>query len=334
MRPPAFWWREPGVATAALWPFGVLYGAVAARRLSRQGYRADVPVICMGDFTLGGAGKTPAAIATAMLLRAAGEQPAFLTRGYGGRLTGPVQVDPTAHDAAQVGDEALLLARECSTIVAHDRVAGTKLARETGASVIVMDDGFHNGSLEKDCSIIVIDAARGIGNGRVFPAGPLRAPLSVQLQQAHALLKIGRGDAADQTFALASSQGLSTFTAQLEANSHAVAALRAGPVLAFAGIGNPAKFFSTLKALGIDARRCRAFPDHHRFTQEEAREIVREADAGGLSPLTTEKDFVRLSGDGALAALRARTKVLPVALRVENEPAFRRFLLSRIRKTA
>ncbi len=136
-----------------------------------------MPVICLGNLTIGGAGKTPAALAVAHLLLAAHERPFFLSRGYGGRLAGPVRVDPSFHHAADVGDEPLMLARLAPTIVARDRVAGAHVARSAGASVIVMDDGFQNPSLIKDLAILLVDGRRGIGNGRIIPAGPLRAPL-------------------------------------------------------------------------------------------------------------------------------------------------------------
>ena len=161
---------------ALLSPLAAVYGAIAARRLAQAATRAGIPVICVGNPTVGGAGKTPAAMAIARLLIEAGERPCFLTRGYGGRLAGPLVVE-AGHTAVQVGDEPLLLARVAPTVVAANRVAGAELAREKGASVIVMDDGFQNPSLAKDFSILVIDGARGIGNGRVLPAGPLRAPL-------------------------------------------------------------------------------------------------------------------------------------------------------------
>src|SRR5205814_1648329 len=171
------------------------YGAVSVRRLAQPGTRADVPVICLGNLTVGGAGKTPAAIAVARLLIAAGEKPMFLTRGYGGSIARPVAVT-AQHSAAEVGDEPLLLARVAPTVVARDRAAGARLAKENGASVIVMDDGFQNPCLAKDLSILVIDGTRGIGNARIIPAGPLRAPLEPQLERAQAILIVGEAKGA------------------------------------------------------------------------------------------------------------------------------------------
>ena len=188
MRDPAFWWRNAGLAAGLLAPFAAVYGAIAARRMAGTGARAGVPVLCVGNFTLGGAGKTPAVMMLTKMLQAAGEQPCCLSRGYGGRNSGPKLVDAQNDRAAQTGDEALLLARVAPTIVARDRVAGAQAARATGASLIIMDDGLQNASLAKDFALAVIDGRRGIGNACVFPAGPLRAPIDAQLEQSDALL--------------------------------------------------------------------------------------------------------------------------------------------------
>ena len=181
MREPAFWWRSPSWMSRALAPLGSLYGAISGSRMQRKGHRAAVPVVCVGNYSLGGAGKTPTVLALIKLLRGAGETPVVLSRGYGGRLAGPVRVDGEAHTAADVGDEPLLLSRFAPVIVSRDRVAGVDAAQAVGASVIVMDDGFQNPSLQKHISLIVVDSNRGLGNGGVFPSGPLRAPLAVQL---------------------------------------------------------------------------------------------------------------------------------------------------------
>jgi tetraacyldisaccharide 4'-kinase len=323
MRAPAFWWGKPGAASALLSPLAAIYGAVAARRLAQPGTRAAVPVICIGNPTVGGAGKTPTAIAIARLLIAAGEKPAFLTRGYGGRLAGPVMIDP-AHTAIQVGDEALLLARVAPTVVAEERVSGARLAADRGASVIVMDDGFQNPSLIKDLSVLVVDA-RGTGNGRVVPAGPLRAPLEPQLDRASALLIVGETDSAID--AAARARGLPVLHGKLEPEPDAIAALRARKVLAFAGIGDPEKFFATLAACGIDAPVRRSFPDHHRYSMKEARTLLREAYQGNLELLTTEKDAARLKGDASVTMLSARARVLPVEMTIAEADDFQRLVL-------
>jgi tetraacyldisaccharide 4'-kinase len=286
-----------------------------------------VPVLCVGNPTLGGAGKTPTALAAARLLIAAGERPAFLSRGYGGRLAGPVAVDPARHTADEVGDEPLLLARLAPTIVAADRVAGAAAALAAGAGVIVMDDGFQNPSLAKDTAILVVDGRTGIGNGRVFPAGPLRAPLGAQLARAQAIVVIGEPATSAAMLSEARTHGLAVFHGRLVPDAGSVAAVAGRPVLAFAGIGDPEKFFATLARAGIAAPIRRRFADHHRYTAAEAAALLADADRAGLLPLTTEKDYVRLSGTTEGAALAARAKTLPVTLAVEEEEAFRRFVV-------
>jgi tetraacyldisaccharide 4'-kinase len=281
-----------------------------------------VPVICVGNLTHGGAGKTPTALAVGALLNNAGAKPFFLSRGYGARLGGPVQVDPAGHSAADVGDEPLLLARIAPTVVAKDRVAGAALARSAGATAIVMDDGFQNPSLIKDLSILVIDGGRGIGNGCVFPAGPLRAPLGAQLDRAHAVLVIGDGNAASAVIASARKRGIPIFTARLVPDQAGAAALKGKSVLAFAGIGNPEKFFAILDAAGADVHGRRAFTDHHPYTGSDAAALLAQAAAGGLVPVTTEKDMVRLTGRPETAALAAATRTLAVTLVVDDAAGF------------
>ena len=327
MREPGFWRGPPGIAAALLTPLGTVYGTIAAWRLRRPGQRAGIPVLCIGDLTLGGAGKTPTALAVGALLKGAGRRPFFLSRGFGGRLPGPVQVDPARHDAGTVGDEPLLLARAAPTIVARERVAGARMARAAGATVIVMDDGFQNPALAKDLSILVIDAHRGIGNGRVFPAGPVRAPLEAQLDRAHALMVIGNGGAAAAPVAAAQRRNIPIFTARLVPDPTDVAALAGKPLLAFAGIGDADKFFATLEAAGAAVRSRRAFADHHRYTEADAAALLAQAHAGGLLPVTTEKDMVRLIGGPETAALARATRTLKVTLVVDDAAGFAELVL-------
>lgn len=330
MREPAFWWRRAGVAARLLSPLALAYGAMAARRMARPGARASVPVVCVGDPTVGGAGKTPTALAVARMLTDAGERPVFLTRGYGGREAGPVRVDPAAHRAADVGDEPLLLARAAPTIVAHSRVAGAAAVVRSGASVIVMDDGFQNPALAKDFSMLVVDAGRGVGNRMVTPAGPLRAPLGGQLDHADALIVIGASAGAADVVADAQAKSIPVFRGHLQPDKTVLASLRGRRVLAFAGIGSPEKFFATLAAAGVTVAAARAFPDHHRYTRAEAGALCAEAARDGLTLVTTEKDRVRLEGDQAGAALVAQARALPVTLTLDNEEAFRTLLYERL----
>jgi tetraacyldisaccharide 4'-kinase len=330
MREPSFWWRAPGIAMHALVPLSVVYGAVAQARLRRRGRRVATPVVCIGNPTVGGTGKTPTALTTARILKEMGELPVFLTRGYGGSLPGPVEVDPAHHDAAQVGDEPLLLAGVARTIVAHARLAGADTAVAASASVIVMDDGFQNPSIRKDFSLLVVDERRGIGNGRVIPAGPLRAPLGAQLAHAHALLLVGVPLRAGGIAEEARKRDLPVLRAHMLPDREFIAALGRGRVLAFAGIGDPEKFFATLADAGIAVATTRSFPDHHRYTRAEALALREEADREGLVLVTTEKDLARLAGDNEVSELAAHAHALPVDLAFEEEETFKSLLLERL----
>ena len=320
MRDPAFWWADHSPAATLLAPVGALYGAIAARRMVRPGRKAPVPVICVGNFTLGGAGKTPTSIALARLLLESGYCPFFLSRGYGGRVAGPVQVEHQR--AIEVGDEPLLLRRVAPTIVAHDRPAGAQAAAKAGADAIVMDDGLQNPSVEKDLAIAVIDGRRGIGNGRIFPAGPLRAPLEAQLDHIDAVLVVGSvGRAAERVIDVAQRRGLPVLHGELRPAPHAVAALAGKPVLAFAGIADPEKFFATLEAHGIPTVIRKPFPDHHRYAVNEMAALVACAQRESLTLVTTEKDMVRLREEPEAADLVARSTVLPVTLAFRDTSA-------------
>jgi tetraacyldisaccharide 4'-kinase len=328
MRAPAFWWRPPGLVSALLAPLGAAYGAVAAARLRRHGKRAGLPVICVGDPTLGGGGKTPTAMAIAKLLLAAGERPAFLTRGYGGRERGPLRVDAAVHGAEAVGDEALLLARTAPTVVAADRVAGAEFAKGTGASALVMDDGFQNPALAKDFSLLVIDGESGVGNGRPFPAGPLRAPLAAQLAKAQALVCIGKGRAGE---AVAAGAGIPAFAAKI-VPAPAAQKLKGERVLAFAGIGRPEKFFHSLAETGAIVVERRSFADHHFYSPRDARELLAAAKAQGLVLVTTEKDQARIARAPELAALHAASVALPIMLVFEDAPGLMKHLARVLRR--
>ena len=330
MREPAFWWRGAGPQAQLLAPLGFIYGTITARRMAREGAQAGLPVLCVGNFTLGGAGKTPAVIMLAKMLTDAGARPFCLTRGYGGSEAGPKLVDGRSDGAAQVGDEALLLARAAPTVVARDRVAGAEFARAQGASVIILDDGLQNPSLAKNFTLAVIDARRGIGNARVFPAGPLRAPLGAQLARTDALLVVGEGNAADSVAARLRTQSRPVFHARLVPDKTAVSALSGQNVLAFAGIGDPDKFFATARAAGIVVSRRRTFPDHHRYTPQDASELILRAEHSGLTLLTTEKDRARMDGDPRLAGLAASVQTLPVTMVVQEAGELRRLIKSKL----
>ena len=304
IRPPRFWSAAPDHPAARLLaPIGAAYGALTAARMDRAGTRAPCPVLCLGNFTLGGAGKTPTALALAAMLRDLGTEPAFLSRGYGGRLAGPVRVDPARHGAVEVGDEPLLLARHAPTIIARDRVAGAQACAAAGARVIVMDDGLQNPSLVKDLALAVVDAGTGLGNGRPFPAGPLRAPLARQWPHVGGLVLIGEGPAGEAVAAETASRGLLVHRARLVPEAGDWAGRRA---VAFAGIGIPQKFFDTLRAAGAEIAATRAFPDHHRYTAEDLSGLAAEAARLGAELVTTEKDAVRLPTGYGIRTLPVR----------------------------
>ena len=331
MRDPAFWWYPESLVARMLVPAAAIYGGIVERRMAQAGRSAGVPVICIGNLTVGGAGKTPTALAVAGLLRDVGKNPFVLSRGYGGTLEGPVRVDAAHHRAADVGDEPLLLARSVPAIIARDRVGGAETARAAGADVIVMDDGFQNPSLTKDLSIVVVDGRRGIGNGCVFPAGPLRAPLKPQLRRAHAVLVIGPIEGASEIITAAQARGLPVFHGNLEPDPAALAVLQGRKVLAFAGIGDPEKFFVTLAASGVELAERKAFPDHHRYRKDEAAGLIARAETQGLTLVTTEKDAARMAGEPDLAALAAAARTLPVTLKVAEDVAFRDLVLSKVK---
>jgi tetraacyldisaccharide 4'-kinase len=321
MRPPRFWAAGPDhPAARCLAPLGAAYGALVARRMKHTGARAGCPVLCLGNFTLGGAGKTPAALAVAALLAELGRAPAFLSRGYGGRLPGPVRVDPERHTAAEVGDEPLLLARRAPAIVSRDRPAGAALCRRLGADTVVMDDGLQNPSLMKDLSLAVVDGGAGLGNGLPVPAGPLRAPLARQWPLVGGLIVVGDGAAGAAVAQAAEGRGLPVHRARLVPDLDALAGRRC---LAFAGIGRPEKFFATLAGTGAVIAGRRPFPDHHAYRDAELTALVEEAKRLGADLVTTEKDAVRLP-----PAVAARVRVLRVHLVFDDPAPLRRQIRS------
>jgi tetraacyldisaccharide 4'-kinase len=330
MREPAFWYRPPSWSSRLLMPVGAVYGAIAARRMQRDGFGAGIPVLCVGNYHVGGAGKTPAVLALVAMLRELGETPVVLSRGYGGRLRGPVKVDPGRHAADDVGDEPLMLARTVPVVVARDRVSGVALARSQGASVIVMDDGFQNPAIAKDASLIVIDGHRGLGNACVFPAGPLRAPLDLQLARTDALIVVGDGSAAAPVAAAIAARGQPVLSAHLRPDEASVAALRGKRALAFAGIGDPARFFRTLRASGIDVAGERAFADHHPYSKAEIESLIADAQRDALTLVTTEKDLARLRQAEGLPSWAKDIVPFAVTLAFDDAAPLRRLVSERL----
>lgn len=319
---PSWWYdRDARAVPRLLHPLAALFSALGERRWRQtKTYRSTRPVICVGNLTAGGAGKTPLALEIARMLMAEGRRPVFLSRGYGGRIKGPHRVDPALDTAASVGDEPLLLAAVAPTFIAAERDHGARLIEKTRlADVIVMDDGFQNPQLAKDLSIIVLDGARLIGNARVIPSGPLRLPLEIQLARADAFVLLHTVEpaatAAKPGFLTATGKPVLSATIELEAGQREKLE---GPLIAYAGIGRPAKLFETLRGLGLTPVEEVSFPDHHPYSAADAEGLLARATRQGARLITTEKDFVRLAGVPHVAELARQSKVLKIGIRFND----------------
>ncbi|MFQ5784751.1 MAG: tetraacyldisaccharide 4'-kinase [Alphaproteobacteria bacterium] len=294
MRAPEFW-RCDGPLPRLLAPLAWGYDlAGRSRRQLVRPRRASVPVICVGNLVAGGAGKTPTALAVAERLAPQGCEVHFLTRGYGGGVRGPHRVDPARDDVRSVGDEALLLAAAAPTWVSPDRIAGARAATAAGAGALVMDDGFQNPGLVKDLALVVVDAGYGFGNRRVLPAGPLRETVARGLDRADAVALVGEDDGAADLEAEIAARGMTILRGRLEPAA-AGQRLVGRRVVAFAGIARPDRLFTMLDAIGCRLVARHAFADHHRYTPDEIMRLVEQASAADAVPVTTAKDYVRLS---------------------------------------
>ena len=306
MRAPEFWHEPPGLIAGLLAPFGAAFDAASRlRRAVARPYRAPVPVICVGNLVAGGSGKTPIVLSLAGLLTARGVAAHVVTRGYGGSLAGPVPVDLVQHSAADVGDEALLIAARAPCWVAHDRAAGVRAAAAAGAEAILLDDGFQNPFVAKDLSLVVIDSDYGFGNRRVIPAGPLREPVGAGLARADALVIVGDAESARRYDAAGRCPVLHAELQPIDGERFSETR-----VVAFAGIGRPDKFFASLRALGATLVLAQPFADHHRFRDNEIAKLREAAERARARLVTTTKDWVRLP-----PALRAGIELLEVAVR-------------------
>ena len=319
MQAPRFWYRaQPNAVAYALRPLSALYTAGTARKLA-TGARAKlgVPVVCVGNLTAGGTGKTPTVIAIWEILAGLGATPHILSRGYGGALTQTTRVDPTRHSAADCGDEPLLLSAFAPVWVGQDRLQSAKSAIAAGADILILDDGFQNASLAYDLSLIVVDAARGFGNGLVIPAGPLREPIATGLARADFVLSIGEADQQAAFSMRHPDLPCPHLTGHLAPLNMGMS-FQDMPVLAFAGIGHPEKFFATLRKMGARILRAEALSDHQPLSDALMARILREAQSLGAQPVTTEKDAVRLPD-----ALRREVLTVPVRLRLDQDHALR-----------
>lgn len=315
---PPFWWTKIGWQAVALYPVSLIYGAVAGLRMNRaKRPPIECPVICVGNFTAGGAGKTPTVMALARAAREMGLKPGLLSRGYGGLIDQTTVVDPHHHNARSVGDEPLLLAREALTVISRNRFDGARKLIAEGADVIIMDDGFQSARIAIDYSLIVVDGKRGIGNGLVIPAGPVRAPIKVQTQHLSALLAVGNGDRADPFIRQMARAGKQVYQARVGLRN--AEAFDGRKVLAFAGIADPGKFFTSLEEAGAEIVATRSFPDHHYLDDDEISALMATADRDGLMLATTAKDHVRLAGHhGSADDLAARAAVLEIDMAFDD----------------
>ena len=322
---PPFWWEKPDWRAYALYPLSRIYGSIAGRRMVRaRRERLDVPVICVGNFTVGGTGKTPVAIALAKQAKKMRLTPGFLSRGYGGSIHEPHVVDSKRDSARQVGDEPLLLSDHALTAITPNRIEGAKLLLERGCNLIIMDDGFQSAQIHMDYALVVVDGRYGVGNGHVLPGGPLRARLVDQVRFASGIVRMGEDKAGEAVVRQAARAGRPIFEAWLRARSADKFAHRR--FLAFAGIGHPEKFFDTVMRAGGEVVMSRSFPDHHFYSNDELNELATTANAAGLELITTAKDFARLRNGTVPQELIDKLNVLEIDAIFENAIAAERII--------
>lgn len=319
MKTPDFW-NSDNLLSDLLCPPGWIYALATRLRLRfKKSRKAACPVICIGNLTAGGTGKTPVSVSVASLLQQAGKNPFFVTRGYGGKSRN-IFADPTLYDVRQTGDESLLLAHQAQTVINPDRAQGAELAIQNGADVIIMDDGFQNPGLYKDLSLLVFDGAVGIGNGRYIPSGPLRENFAAGLKRAQAAVILGE----DKHNLAKRLKKLPVFYGRIKALPPE---LPPQNIIAFAGIGRPQKFYNSLQELGFTLIKTFDFGDHHFYTEDELQNLLHEAHYFNAKLFTTAKDFVKIP-----AKLQPHFNVLEISVEWENPQALADFILNRLQK--
>ena len=312
MKTPRYW-QTHNIISFALSPIGALYALATSLRLKfKKPYNAEVPVICVGNISAGGVGKTPVSVAIAEILIEQGKHPFFISRGYGGKLSG-VLVDKAKHTAEDVGDEPLILASVAPCVVCHNRAKAAQIAVKNGADILIMDDGFQNPSLKKDVSFLVFNGEMGIGNGKIIPAGPLRETFKSGLKRANAVILIGE----DKHHLLSQiDKPVFHVSVKEEKPLHTNSA-----VLAFAGIGYPQKFYDSLEKCGLTVANSYDFPDHHFYQKDELKKIIKKASKKGLPIYTTSKDFVKIPPQ-----MQSFFNVLHIKAEFEDKNTVLRFL--------
>lgn len=322
IKTPAFWFKEKSMAATLLWPFTILwqFGGIL-RRFFAKPYTPNVQTICIGNIVMGGAGKTPCALKIAQILTEKGHKPVFITQGYGGTLNGPIKIIPQQHTAAEAGDEALLLAAAAPCYMGKNRTDAMKMAiAHEQPSHLILDDGLQNPHFQAQCNLLVLDSMHPVGNGKIFPSGPLRESLPNALQRISAVILLGDQNTLITQQLAAHNRQIPCFSAQITLNLPTEFS-RHKPCLAFAGIGRPAKFYDSCKRAGLNLAATQEFPDHHPFTTKELENLLAEATQNNWQLVTTTKDFVRIPS-------RYKTKIIPIAatLQFENEQGLYQFL--------
>ena len=318
MKTPSFW-QTDNLTSKLLSPLGELYALATKLRIKlKKSQKVSIPVICIGNLTAGGTGKTPTAISLAQILQNSGLKPNFISRGYHGELQN-LQVNPSTHTPQQVGDEPLLLAQIAPTFINANRYQGALMAQNNQADCILMDDGFQNPSLYKDLSLIVIDGHTGFGNNKCIPAGPLREHIKDGLQRAQAALIIG-----DDAHNLSQSLPIPCFKGTIKAEKPTISTNR---VIAFAGIGRPQKFYNTLQELSLEIVDTIDFPDHHYYSEAELQQILEKAKKNKAQAITTSKDFVKIPD-----SLKNQFSVLNIGIQWENPSQLQNFILSYLKQ--
>ncbi len=290
---PKFWNDENSKLLKFLDPISKIYSFISNVRLNNvTPEKAQVPVICIGNVVLGGAGKTPTVEFVCDILKERFSAPHILTAGYGGYLRNVVRVDTHLHSYLQVGDEALLSAKVAPTWIGKNRVNSGRAAVFAGADVLVMDDGFQNNSLEKDLKILVVDSKQGFGNGHLFPAGPLREPVKSGVNKSDMILIIGDKNQELEDRIRQISANIPIFNAKMKVVNPVE--IENNRVVGFCGLGYPQKFKKTLIDCGYEVIDFIPFSDHHPYTITEIQKLISGAKGVGATLITTMKDYVKI----------------------------------------